>query len=314
MRSTRPGHVWDGLEDIEFLQKLGAINIGEDDKRHPTAAGLLMFGYDHEIRREYPNYFLDYQEHYDADTRFTDRITSASGEWSGNVFDFFFKVYNKLIQHPKIKIPFKMEDGLTRKDDTPIHKTLREALANCLSNADFYGERGLVIRNNLNEIILENPGGFRIEFSEALSGGVSSPRNSVIMKMFGLLDIGERIGSGIPLIYQAWQDEGFDEPKYTESLSANRTTLTLALTKTNEKNKTPNKTSKPQKENDRALIEVLILEYIEENPQITQKEIIEASGKSKRSIQEGFASLQAKSVLVREGSKMKPTWIVKGDQ
>ena len=236
MRSTRPGHVWDGLEDIEFLQKLGAINIGEDDKRHPTAAGLLMFGYDHEIRREYPNYFLDYQEHYDADTRFTDRITSASGEWSGNVFDFFFKVYNKLIQHPKIKIPFKMEDGLTRKDDTPIHKTLREALANCLNNADFYGERGLVIRNNLNEIILENPGGFRIEFSEALSGGVSSPRNSVIMKMFGLLDIGERIGSGIPLIYKAWKDEGFDEPKYTESLSANRTTLSLALTKTSEKN------------------------------------------------------------------------------
>jgi len=181
------------------------------------------------------NYFLDYQEHYDADVRFTDRITSASGEWSGNIFDFFFKIYNKLIQHPKIKIPFKMKDGLTRIDDTPIHKALREALANCLNNADFYGERGLIVRNNLNEIIIENPGCFRIELIEALSGGVSSPRNSVVMKMFGLLDIGERIGSGIPLIYQAWKDEGFDEPKYTESLLTNRTVLSLALTKTSER-------------------------------------------------------------------------------
>ena len=240
MRNTRPGHVWDGLEDIEFLQKLGAINIGGDDRRHPTAAGLLMFGYDHEIRMEYPNFFLDYQEHYDADSRFTDRITSASGEWSGNIFDFYFKVYNKLIQHPKIKIPFRMENGLTRIDDTPIHKALREALANCLINADFYGERGLVIRNNYDEIILENPGGFRIELGEALSGGVSSPRNAVIMKMFGLLDIGERIGSGIPLIYQAWLDNGFPEPRYNESFSTNRTVLSLALSRTsgnNERNK-----------------------------------------------------------------------------
>ena len=75
--------------------------------------------------------------------------------------------------------------------------------------------------------------------------------------------------------------------------------------------KTPNKTSKPQKEKDRALIEVLILESVKANPQITQKEIIETSGKSKRSIQEGFASLQEKGILEREGSKMKPLWVIK---
>ena len=90
MKVTRPGHVWEKLEDVEFLHKLGAIGIGEDGGLHPTAAGLLMFGYENEITQAYPNYFLDYQEHYDADRRFTDRIISSSGEWSGNVFDFFF--------------------------------------------------------------------------------------------------------------------------------------------------------------------------------------------------------------------------------
>jgi len=107
MKLTRPGHVWEVLEDIEFLHKLGAVGIGEDGKLHPTAAGLLMFGFEYEIVREYPNYFLDYQEQYDVDVRFTDRIYSTSGEWSGNVFDFFFKAYNKLIQNPKIKFRSK---------------------------------------------------------------------------------------------------------------------------------------------------------------------------------------------------------------
>ncbi len=56
---SRPNHVWENLDNQEFLMKLGAIGIGEDGKPHPTAAGLLMFGYEYEIVREYPQYFLD---------------------------------------------------------------------------------------------------------------------------------------------------------------------------------------------------------------------------------------------------------------
>ena len=31
--------------------------------------------------------------------RWTDRITSSSGEWSGNIYDFYFRVYNKMTDH-----------------------------------------------------------------------------------------------------------------------------------------------------------------------------------------------------------------------
>jgi predicted HTH transcriptional regulator len=226
MKDTRPGHVWSDLEDVEFLQKLGAIGVGEDEKLHPTAAGLLMFGFEYEILHEYPQYFLDYQEHYDLDVRWTDRFTSSSGEWSGNLFGFYFKAYNKLAQNPKIKVPFKLE-GIIRVDDTPVHKALREALANCITNADFYGERGVVIRNNIHDVVFENPGSFRVTLGEALSGGVSSPRNAVILKMFNLLDIGERTGSGIPLIFKSWRDQGYLAPRYTEQLAPDRSILTL---------------------------------------------------------------------------------------
>ena len=92
--------------------------------------------------------------------RWTDRIVSSSGDWSGNVYDFYFRVYRRLTQD--IKVPFAMEDGV-RVDDTPIHQALREALANCLVNADYYGRRGVVIIKREEQIIFSNPGGFRIE-------------------------------------------------------------------------------------------------------------------------------------------------------
>ena len=74
----------------------GFVGIGADGNKHPTSAGLLMFGNEYDIVREYNTYFLDYQEQYDAATRWTDRVISSSGDWSGNVYDFYFRVYNKL--------------------------------------------------------------------------------------------------------------------------------------------------------------------------------------------------------------------------
>lgn len=124
MKTCRPGHVWEELEDNEFLYKLGAVGRSGNELR-PTAAGLLMFGYEYEIVKEFPAYFLDYQERLDPSTRWTDRIISTSGDWSGNVYDFYFRVYNKIAQD--IKIPFRMEGG-DRIDDTPVHKA-RERLS-----------------------------------------------------------------------------------------------------------------------------------------------------------------------------------------
>jgi len=226
MKYSRPGHVWEQLEDESFLQKIGAVGIGEDSKKHPTSAGLLMFGNEYDIVREYNNYFLDYQEQYDPQNRWTDRIISSSGDWSGNVYDFYFRVYNKLQQD--IKTPFKLE-GITRVDDTPVHQALREALANCLVNADYYGRRGVVIIKKPNLITLSNPGNLRIELTTALSGGVSDPRNSAMLKMFNFIDIGERAGSGIPNIFRVWKEQKWNEPFLSESFEPDRITLSLPL-------------------------------------------------------------------------------------
>lgn len=224
MKLSRPEHVWETLEDDEFLYKIGAVGIGDDNKKHPTAAGLLMFGNEYDIVREFNFYFLDYQERYDADNRYTDRIISSSGDWSGNVYDFFFRVYNKLIQD--IKVPFKLV-GATRIDDTPVHQAIREALANCLVNADYYGRQGLVIIKDRRGITLSNPGDFRIDIELAKSGGVSDPRNGTMLKMFNLIDIGERAGSGIPNIFSVWKKQGWTAPSISESFEPDRISINL---------------------------------------------------------------------------------------
>ena len=224
MRLSRPGHVWETLEDEDFLLRLGAVGIGTDGKKHPTSAGLLMFRNEYDIVREFNSYFLDYQERCDADSRWSDRIFSSSGDWSGNVCDFYFRVYNKLSL--SVKVPFRMNGGF-RVDDTPVHQALREAIANCVVNADYYGRQGLVIVRTPDAVTLSNPGSFRIEIDAAKSGGISDPRNAAMLKMFTLIDIGERAGSGIPNIFRVWREQGWRDPEIAEQFDPDRITLTL---------------------------------------------------------------------------------------
>ena len=240
MSISRPDHVWEKLNNEEFLLKMGAAGIGTDGKKHPTSAGLLMFGNEYDIVCEYPQYFLDYREEYDDIHRWTDRIVSSSGDWSGNVFDFYFRVYNRL--QMDIKVPFEMQGGF-RIDDTPVHKAVREALANCLVNADYYGRAGLVVIKRRGEITMANPGNFRIEIAAAKSGGLSDPRNGAMLKMFNMIEIGERAGSGIPNIFRVWREQGWAEPTITQSFDPDRTTLSLVFIKTSDKKEAIKKTS-----------------------------------------------------------------------
>lgn len=229
-RSLKSGHPFERLDDKEYLRSIGAAAISkEDGQLHPTAAGMLMFGDEYNIVRQFPEYFLDYREELDPTTRWTDRLQSSSGEWSGNIFDFYFRVYNKLIKD--IKVPFRMSDAGKRIDDTPVHKAIREALANCLINADYHGLRGVVIRKMPDKLILANPGYIRTGKKQMRLGGESDPRNKTLMKMFNLINIGERAGSGVPNIFNVWEDEDLQEPVIEEQFNPDRTILTLPLEK-----------------------------------------------------------------------------------
>ena len=121
---------------------------------------------------------------------------SQDDSWSGNVFDFYRRVFNNMKQ--AINVPFKLDENSLRVDETEAHDALREAIANCLTNADYNERRGVVFLWKEDGLHFSNPGGFRVGIKDAYIGGNSDPRNETMMKMFTLINIGERAEGVFP--------------------------------------------------------------------------------------------------------------------
>ena len=218
----RPGHVWSGFADDGFLMKIGAAARGRDGDVHPTLAGLVCFGDFNEITNVLPYFFLDYREHLSPDVRWTDRVCSGDANWSGNIFDFFFRINQSITAG--VKVPFKIAlDNVTRDDDTSVHKALREVLANALIHADYHGRRGIVIDKYPKRLEVSNPGTLRMSKSVAIAGGTSDARNGKIFNIFSLVRVGERSGMGLSSLYGTWEKEHFAAPSIVESYEPDRT-------------------------------------------------------------------------------------------
>ena len=293
--AVRPGHVWEKLSNEEYLQRIGAAAVLKHDKKlHPTVAGLLMFGEEFKIVRHFPEYFLDYRETLDPQIRWTDRIQSSSGDWSGNLFDFFFAVYNRIAKD--IEKPFAL-DGVTRIDDTSVHKALREAIANCIANADFYLPRGIVIIKEQDGIILQNPGSIRTGKEQMLRGGISDPRNKAIMKMLNMISIGERAGSGVPDIYSVWAEKNWEQPKVEEQFGPDRTILELSFRKkqtikTNDKKQTIKTNDKKQTIKVQEHVKAII-DYLKQTEEAKGSEIAKVIGLSSERTRVILAQMEA---------------------
>ena len=154
------------------------------------------------------------------------RILSSSGDWSGNLFDFYLRIYEKVIGNAEVPCG---GEGNSDKEEFSVKDALQEALANCLVNADYYGKLGVVIVKERNQITFSNPGSFRIDIVEAKSGGVSDPRNAALLRMFNLIDVSEGGGRGIPYIYSVWKKQGWEEPTITEGFEPERITISLVM-------------------------------------------------------------------------------------
>ncbi len=304
--NLKPNHVWSSLTNQEFLLKVGAARISQKDGIiHPTLAGLIFFGYYNEIINELPFYFLDYREHLSQDIRWTDRVCSSDSDWSGNIFDFYFRIINKLTT--EVKKPFKLNKKLQRIDDTLIHSSIREVLANALIHADYYGTRGIVIEKTSDSIQVSNPGNFRIPINEAIAGGISDARNSRIFNLFSLIDVGERSGMGLCNLFNVWEQNNYVKPVVTETITpVERVTIVLKFVQSKEIKNTARTTQTAQ--NSLSSIEIEILRAVSETPNITQKALSLKLNIKQTTIRFYIDKLQSKHLLIRVGSNRSGYW------
>ena len=109
--------------------------------------------------------------------------------------------------------------------------------------------RGVVIKKESDKLILENPGYIRTGKRQMRLGGVSDPRNKTLLKMFNLINVGERAGSGVPNIFNTWEEQGWVEPIIEEQFDPDRTILTLEFRKKQAKKTSDKKQAKKTIEN-----------------------------------------------------------------
>ena len=225
--SVRPKSPWVNASLEVFLMRIGAAGRSKEDHGiHPTRAGLLMFGEAWRIVHEFGHYFLDCRQVIDGN-RWNNRIVSDNGEWSGNVFDFWFKASAMLAEG--LPVPFRLRPDMIREDDTPQHRAVREALTNALVHADYFGKAGVVAIRRKNSIEVSNPGLLRISRELIEAGGISEARNETMLRIFSLVDIGERAGSGYDVLREGTYSAGKPDPVYTEIYDPERVKLTMEL-------------------------------------------------------------------------------------
>ena len=227
---SNPDHPWLALEDIELLRKLGGYRKDRLTQEEGfTVAGLLMFGKTDSITDpECTPYFSpDYQEHLteDEDVRWTYRL-HADGTWEANLFNFYQRVLPRL--QAALPKPFKLE-GNIRKEETPAHIAVREALTNLCVHPDFTVNASLLVKHELHRFVFSNPGTMLVSREQYYTGGESVCRNKSLQKMFSMLGVAEKAGSGTDKIMKGWREANWRSPNIEELQTPDKVVLTMPM-------------------------------------------------------------------------------------
>lgn len=205
------------MKNEDFLIRIGAFSF--DRKRNQyclTEGGLLLFGKMNSILERFPHFHLDYFDKRGCsgeDVRWRDRI--ASDDISSkhlNLINYFYIIMDKL--RATIDEPFELEDNLVRKSAEKLYRTLREAVVNMITHADYYINTSSIIINVYDAYYeFNNPGMMLITKQEFVRGGKSCIRNGAITTLFRQLGYSERAGSGGPRIFTFARKNNFKTPQ-----------------------------------------------------------------------------------------------------
>ena len=228
--SRMPQSPWVNEPEDDFLFHIGAAARGNAGGLRPTRAGLLAFGQEYIITDYLPHYLLDYREEVSGADRWDDRVVSQSGDWSGNIVDFYLDVTGKL--KTRFKAPFGADEyGTAHVSRNPITEAINEALVNALVHA-YYGDSCTVSAVlGADKLVVTNPGGFLIDRDVALAGGISETRNPTLMRILSFIGAGDRAGSGLQKIWRVWWDAYGEAPVLEEAHSPSAVRLSLPISR-----------------------------------------------------------------------------------
>jgi ATP-dependent DNA helicase RecG len=280
---------------LSFLLKSDLIR---DDK--PTNAAYLLFkanntsiGTTIELGR-----FQDLITIKDTSRTKSDIVTQVN-----EVLDFVKK-------HINLEIIITGEAQNIQKWQYPM-EAIRELVLNMIIHRDYCATADSVVKIFNNKIEFFNPGTLPEELTieKLLANDYKSiPRNKVIAEFFKNLGLIEKYGSGIGRIINYFKEENLPSPEFRLQSGGFLVTVFMPETGNETVEKTVEETVETVEKTKDAVEK--ILQFMEKKPTITQSELVQKTGLTRRGVEWNIAKLKSLGLITREGSDKGGYWKV----
>ena len=302
----------------EQIQKVGKNQLlswkllaERDGAYHPTNGYLLLNG----DTAEFPDAAIQC-----AVFKGTVRdIFITRKEFTGAIYEQIEDAYNFVLQH--IDLGSRIE-GIARQDyyELPV-KTIREMISNAVCHRSYLTPGKIQVALFDDRLEVTSPGMLDSEITiEKMKSGLSKIRNRGIAAAFSYMNIVEAWGSGIPKMFREAKEYGLREPELIDMGSDFRINLYRKKAAIDQNGVIDPKASgtigtkvgtngtgtehKPDVNNK------AIVQAIQDNPKITQKDICVKTGIPLRTVKRTMSELQKAGKLRREGTNRSGLWVV----
>lgn len=230
-------------------------------------------------------------------------------EYDGCLYEQIENAYQFVLRHINLGAEI---NGLVWKDtyELPV-AAIREMIVNAVCHRNYMDNSCIQVAVYDDRIEVTSPGmlygGLTLE--EAVSGR-SKIRNRIIADIFSRMEIIEEWGTGIRRILHRAKEYGLPEPEFMEIGDTFRVNLFKKADK--KADKKPIKTGK--KADKIFLRQRLILDYIEENGFITNKEAREILGLADSTTKRFLKYMVETNLLLEKGQRKSRKYIRKSDK
>lgn len=240
-------------------------------------------------------------------------------EFTGAIYEQIEDAYNFVLQH--IDLGSRIE-GIARQDyyELPV-KTIREMISNAVCHRSYLTPGKIQVALFDDRLEVTSPGMLDSEITiEKMKSGLSKIRNRGIAAAFSYMNIVEAWGSGIPKMFREAKEYGLREPELIDMGSDFRINLYRKDAATDQNgvidpkvsgtNGTKVGTNGTDTEHKPDVNDKAIMQVIQDNQKITQKDICAKTGIPLRTVKRTMSELQKAGKLRREGTNRNGLWVV----